>query len=94
VHHFFPLVTPPAGRAAAGSAIADAGQRVRCGQHRQQASIRLPAGFVADAAVLCDLTVHLVDGQGHAVDVVGSQIAAWRRWSLLSGGRQNGPRLA
>jgi hypothetical protein len=63
-------VTPPADRAAAGSAIADAAQRVRCGQHRQQASLPLPAGFVTDAAVLCDLTMHLVDGQGHVVDVV------------------------
>jgi hypothetical protein len=73
VYRFIPLdhpaTTPPDCRAA-GSAIAEAECRVQRRQRRQQASIPLPAGFVAGSAVLCDRTVDLVDGQGRAVDVV------------------------
>lgn len=60
-------VTHPTGRATAGSAMAEAEQRVRCGQRLQQASLPLPAGFVADAAVLCRLTVRVVHGRGRVV---------------------------
>jgi hypothetical protein len=61
--------TPPTGHAIAGSAVAEAEQRMHCGQHRKQASIPLPVRFVADAAVLCDPAVHELDGRGHAVYV-------------------------
>lgn len=63
---------PGTSRTAAGSAatagpVAAAVRRVHCGRHRQQASIPLPAGFVADAAVRCDLTVRLLHGRGRVV---------------------------
>jgi hypothetical protein len=63
------VARPPHRRATAGRAVAAAERRVRCGQWWQQARIPLPAGFAAEAAVLCDPAVHLADGQGRAVDI-------------------------
>jgi hypothetical protein len=56
-----------AGGAPARSALASAERRVRCGRTWQQPGARLPAGFVAEAAVLCATAVRLVRGREHVV---------------------------
>ena len=60
-----PRASLPTGRAATGPAVAAAERRVHCGPQQRQASVPLPAGFVADAAVLCPLAVRPLRGQGH-----------------------------
>jgi hypothetical protein len=54
-----------AGRSPARSAVAAAEREVHCGNTRQQPTAPLPAGFAADAAVLCAPAVRQVGGRGH-----------------------------
>jgi hypothetical protein len=59
----------PQGAAGARSALTLGEQRVDCSTQWQQASRPLPAGFVADGAVLCTLTTKPAHGGGHIVFV-------------------------
>src|SRR5215472_11221617 len=54
-----------AGGAPARSALAKAERRAHCGKPWQQRAARLPAGFVAEAAVLGATAVRLVRGREH-----------------------------
>jgi hypothetical protein len=81
-----PQAARPTGRATAGSAVAAAERRVRCGAQQQPPVTPLPAGFMAEAAVLCPLTLAPVHGQRHvgyhkqeATRGLGPLLAALRR---------------
>jgi hypothetical protein len=60
-----PHTSRPVGHGTADPAVAAAERRVRCGPDRQQASVPLPPGFVAAAAVLCPLVARLAHEPGH-----------------------------
>ena len=55
------------GGESARAVLASAERRVRCAEIRHQPGARLPAGFAAEAAILCDTAIKLVHKREHAV---------------------------
>jgi hypothetical protein len=47
------------------AALASAEQRVHCAEIRHQPGTRLPAGLAAEAAILCETAITLVQGNQH-----------------------------